>query len=519
MVPFPEHGADETHYEHVLAARYLGGYPDGKGIFLPPVRRETLKIWNDIAWPDHHKVRWIDDSTKYGFIKFYLKGLVMLKHNLAEDVGNSLFSTITRHVRDKSTLKDWEKFDVNTALKHVEGRLKGEGGWKDDPYLEGVPWEKRMQLLKDLRILLPHMKEAADILGEYAKRVVDEKRAHGHIPAYVLLEKVIEKDEDPRIHFYRTMGMDAIKKLHKFHRLYYEMLKPISKVVFEKPSGWEDFLDEADKQRIEEEVRRILAGGKPTSAEQRGPQPVQQRAVLQARRPVTPPPRSNATPRMKKNPLEVRKEKERFTIDDVDMSKVEKHPETGLPIIRNGDQIVVLPPHKHPKEIPNLHPEATAPKAYNIIALLTNYTKDPEKLEKAATATMELIRKYREYLAEGDDIKAIWKIRDDIKEYKKRYTDDATRHGINYAAMQIEWHNDNFDEIKGYSIDHALSELAVSEVQMKEAEKLVKDLLNNPEKYGLGKKDIDYHKILKVLEEHFHKKGKVVGFAHTERVK
>ncbi len=48
------------------------------------------------------------------------------------------------------------------------------------------------------------------------------------------------------------------------------------------------------------------------------------------------------------------------------MSKVEKHPETGLPIIRNGDEIIVLPTYKHPKEIPDLHPEALSPHAASI---------------------------------------------------------------------------------------------------------------------------------------------------------
>ena len=206
-----------------------------------------------------------------------------------------------------------------------------------------------------------------------------------------------------------------------------------------------------------------------------------------------------------------------FTIDDVDMSKVEKHPGTGLPIIRNGKDIIVLPPHKHPKEIPDLYPEATYPRAAPHIfeRLTTDWgIKDPQEFKKAIDIVARGISLYRKALLEEEDVKkAESRARKQLwEEIHKHWSKDKTaKNAEAFAEDIISAHSFNTAFDNTYTADHAISEVAAGEVQIHETKDLAVDILKNPEKYGVRKGDIE--KMLEIIKE---KSKHIKGFGHKK---
>ncbi len=326
---------------------------------------------------------------------------------------------------------------------------------------------------------------------------------------------------DPRMEVYQLFGPEAIKKIHKMHRIIYELTKPVSRVVFERPSGVEEFLDEREKEEVEREVQELLKRlQEPETAPQRRevqkPQPVQTTTKVTPQRAPTPP--------AKRNPLEVRREKDVIRIEDVDPKRAEVHPETGLPIIRNGEQIVVLPPHKHPKEIPNLYPEAVPPYAiYMFHALADKGVTDPHKLKEGIQKARELLKEYREELQKSKDVRtAADKILSKIREEKGKTNQKHIKEALDILAHSIRSHKfEVMLHLPDYTTDHAVIDIAGSEVQLAEAEKLVEDMAKNPEKYGIDwSKEEATEKMYELLKKHFRRPGyKVVGFTHVKRTR
>lgn len=232
-------------------------------------------------------------------------------------------------------------------------------------------------------------------------------------------------------------------------------------------------------------------------------------------------PQRAPTPPAKRNPLEVRKEKDVIRIEDVDPQKAEVHPETGLPIIRNGDQIVVLPPHKNLREILNVHPEAVAPSAISFVEALigTGGIKDPGQILEGIQQMLIVLREYRRELQKGNDIdEAGRKMVRRIRSLRQTARKAHIREALFRAELFIVKLNMEARSILGYNRDHAIMDIAASEVQLAEAKKLVEDVLRNPEKYGLnsGKENVAMG-IRKVLNERFEgSKPRVVGFTHVK---
>lgn len=539
MVPFPHDkersGAKRSAWD---AADLLSRHPDGKGLILPPVKKETVEgtnsIWAEIAGTSHFDYAFPGNSTHYGLFRYYIRTWGVLRHRLSKGVVDQIVDQALQHNTFEGKtewggmqFKEWKRVDVKKAVEDAKNFVLNGYRFRD------LPVEKRKQMAKELEVLIPVAAEVAGLIGEHGEKVARhmewryEDKYKNATTAKAFMDYLVQEG-DPRLEIWQEYGPEEIKKIHKLHRLLYELTKPVSRAVFEKPSGWEDFLDERETEEVEREVQELMkrARGEVGMERSGAPAPatqIPQKAPAPPTQTTTVAPKPTGTP--EKNPLEVRKEKERFTIDDVDMSKVEKHPETGLPIIRNGDQIVVLPPHKHPKEIPNLHPEAVAPRAY---AIPMNLVKDYKNTKDAIVGTKEFInmmREYRERVQKGEDPENVAKDLYDktLKRLEKLLPRVDDHHKMlirRFLEDSSELAKDEYLRKKyGYTLDHHITEIAGTEVAMVEAMKTLEDMSKHPEKYGLKGDKTDIYYIAKMLKDLFYKKRKVVGFAHTRRAK
>ena len=531
MVPFPYSEVSEgKEHDAYLAAEALSTKPDGRGLLLPPVKKESVigirSIWDKIDSPaTQDAVGDMYDSVPYGILRHYIKTWLQLKHR--SEAGNVIFHAAVRHNAEKREgiygalyLHDWEDLDPKKALEDAKQAILTHYAFRD------VPSEKKKQMIRELEILLPHAIETADLIGKYAKYVHtniywNDKRKKWQLTARLFMNHISRGTTDPRMEVYQLFGPEAIKKIHKMHRIIYELTKPVSRVVFERPSGVEEFLDEREKEEVEREVQELLKKlQEPETVPQR--QEVQKPKPVQTRTKETP--QRAPTPPVKRNPLEVRKEKDVVRIEDVDPQKAEVHPETGLPIIRNGEQIVVLPPHKHPKEIPNLYPEAVPPYAIHMFyALINEGITDPHKLKEGIQKARELLKEYREELQKSKDVRtAADKILSKIREERDKTDQKHIQEALNILSSSIR--RQKFYvmfHVPDYTTDHAIIDIAGSEVQLAEAEKLVEDMVKNPEKYGIDwNKEEATKKMYELMEKHFRRPGyKVVGFTHVKRTR
>lgn len=296
MVPFPYSEVSEgKETDARIAAGELSAVPDGKGLLLPPVKKESVRgiqsIWDKIDSPTtHDKVGVMYDSVPYGILRHYINTWLRLKHR--SEAGNVIFHAAVRHNAEKREgiygalyLHSWKNLDPKKALEDAKQAILHDWAFSD------VPPEKKKQMIRELEILLPHAIETADLIGKYARHLQDHVyKYYNPKNEWILTAKILtshlRKTADPLMEVYELFGPEAIKKIHKMHRIIYELTKPVSRVVFERPSGVEDvvllFLDEREKEEVEREVQELLERlQEPEKAPQRRevqkPKPVQTR--------------------------------------------------------------------------------------------------------------------------------------------------------------------------------------------------------------------------------------------------
>jgi len=500
MVPIPDKlsnartGRPSRHTDEAATLRIC--CPDWHGLVLPPLKEAAKKdrknIWYDVYKPDYTAAEKEQDRWSYGALNVMMRTLIKKKY----DPGHWLYvsrpvDVALRHVKkeDKEiytgkpfwVYKDFDEIDVKKALRDVEA------------WMRANPDKFPPEAIEDFKKLFPVAVEAAKPIGKFMKVLADKAREEmkrrgdpNYTPADYLRDMVKEQGIPPQLHLPNYLTQEEIEKIHLAHRLLYELLGMHARVMFEKKSGMEELLGEERVRELEEEVQRLkrgehlkkIFGETPTRKTAAVPRP----PVVQKR---TAPPRQVQEEKQRTATQQPAK-KVPFTIDDVDMNKVEKHPETRLPIIRNGDEIIVLPPHKHPKEIPDLHPEAVSPgtSADVYYTIVTSGITDPGEFEKAARTAIKMLEDYRKAIQEYRDIsKAAQKILNSLDKYKDG--SKATDVAVEIMRQRIKVHNFEKGLISGYTADHALSELAPSEVQLRETLKVAVDALKHPEKYGI----------------------------------
>jgi len=511
-MPFPYwtgdlRGGRRTEFEAYHASSHLEGDSRAVNVLIPPLKDQYRygAFWRDVARHTSDRVGLLPDVIPYGILHYYLRAWSHLKYGRREFGDVAFYKAVEHNSKYDAEHRSyrhghWEDIDLNRMLADVEKGL--------DEYLRrrGIPEEQRKQIIREAKALIPPAKEVADLLWKFGDHLHEEKYPVTedyvrHSPAFTLMRHLAER-ENPVMDLYMYYGdRDVFKKLHKMHRVFYEVVKPMSSAYFKKPSGVEEFLTDFEKKEVEEEIKRLLEeAGKP------------------AQRQTAPGVPAGIAPR------QVYAKKEPFTIDDVDMNRVEKHPETGLPIIRNGDQIVVLPPHKHPKDIPDLHPIAKAPATYNLIQQIMEkgIVKKPEDVDAVTKKLVKWMKKYMEYLKETGDHEAAWKkIAEDAKKVSSKdpfekaaaelAEDSARRIRISKGIVE--------DEGYKYTVDHTISEVATGLVQFVEMAKRTKELLKDPEKYGLPKdpKELSDELYYRLWEEFVINRKPVVGFGHEKR--
>jgi hypothetical protein len=263
-VPFPYSEASEgKEHDAYVAARELSGTPDGKGLILPPAKRETVvnirTIWDKIDAPvTVDSVAMMSDSVPYGILRHYLKTWLQLKHRT--EAGDVLFDAIVRHNSEEKPLGRhlavWGKLDVKRALEDAKRAILTKYAFSR------IPPEEKKQMMKELEILLPNAVEVAEIFRQYANHLQEnvygsDKKKRWMLTARVFVDHLLET-ADPRMEVYQLYGPEAIKKIHKMHRIIYELTKPVARAVFERPSGVEEYLDDYEKEQIEREVQELL---------------------------------------------------------------------------------------------------------------------------------------------------------------------------------------------------------------------------------------------------------------------
>ncbi|WP_456367099.1 hypothetical protein, partial [Thermococcus sp.] len=265
MVPFPYSEVSEgKETDARIAAGELSAIPDGKGLLLPPVKKKSRigveRIWSKIDSPTtHDEVGVMYDSVPYGILRHYIKTWLQLKHR--SEAGNVIFHAAVRHNAEKREgiygalyLHSWKNLDPKKALEDAKQAILTHYAFRD------VPPEKKKQMIRELEILLPHAIETADLIGKYARHLQDHVyKYYNPKNEWILTARILTshllKASDPRMEVYQHFGPEAIKKIHKMHRIIYELTKPVSRVVFERPSGVEEFLDEREKEEVEREVQ------------------------------------------------------------------------------------------------------------------------------------------------------------------------------------------------------------------------------------------------------------------------
>ncbi|WP_297523557.1 hypothetical protein [Thermococcus sp.] len=175
MVPFPYSEVSEgKEHDAYLAAEALSTKPDGRGLLLPPVKKESVigirSIWDKIDSPaTQDAVGDMYDSVPYGILRHYIKTWLQLKHR--SEAGNVIFAAAVKHNGEPLLaggrlgmyLHDWENLDPKKALEDAKQAILHDWAFSD------VPPEKKKQMIRELEILLPHAIETADLIGKYAK--------------------------------------------------------------------------------------------------------------------------------------------------------------------------------------------------------------------------------------------------------------------------------------------------------------------------------------------------------------
>ncbi len=114
----------------------------------------------------------------------------------------------------------------------------------------------------------------------------------------------------------------------------------------------------------------------------------------------------------------------------------------------------------------------------------------------------------KKILEEGDVGKAELKVIYSLDKYRNESA--AAEAAIKFMKTALLTHRYHAKaKIKGYTIDHALAELAPSEVQIRETRDLVADALKNPEKYGIK----DFRDLLQLI---YKAEKKIKGFPHKK---
>ncbi len=564
MVPFPsaEYYTDPLDKRKRLktswANDYLREHPDGNGLLLPRMKEEIRKdeAWRTILGPTHDAVQVVGkggwkDAVAHGLAEYWTKvafaaGGVDPKHAYLAGAG-----AIKPKMHDKKRYETLEHhlFEEETISERMKAMYDVAQVW-------GIPPETA----KKLAAAYPDFLRAAIALSNVAERAYEYgygKEAHKKFlqgilkPAEIdaLIEIMESKITPPHYLVKKFARPEELEAIYKVHKRFLDMFPHLFE---EKKTPFEELIPEERRKELDEiiELENKLAEGvikKKILAEYILPERKEKRLVqlkkehyldalrrlglveekpsVTHQKPITTP-TAQSKP---SDPLAVRKEKERFTIHDVDMSKVEKHPETGLPIIRNGDQIVVLPPHKHPKEIPNVHEEA---KDLGIHAIVRNGIRDGasiQDVEQIGNEILRLMKWVREEAIHNPNRNPDEIMREAAEKWEKikeKYTNKAANNkGVRIMLISgrrlFKIGAMTKKEIPTYTSDHLATEIAAGEVALAEAIKIAKDMYAHPEKYGLDKVADDKARriqMIRILSDLFHNKKKVIGFPHKEKV-
>ncbi len=567
MVPFPsaEYYTDPLDHRKRLkkswANDYLQEHPDGNGLLLPRMKEEIRKdeAWRTILGPTHDAVQVVGkggwkDAVAHGLAEYWAKvafaaGGVDPKHAYLSGA-----RSITPKMHDKKRYETLEHhlFEEENISENMDYIYDSARRW-------GIPPETA----KKLAAAYPDFLRAAIAMSNVAERAYEYgygKEAHKKFlqgilkPSEIdaLIEIMESKITPPHYLVKKFARPEELEAIYKVHKRFLDMFPHLFE---EKKTPFEELIPEERRKELDEiiELENKLAEGviqKKILAEYTLPERKEKRLVqlkkehyldalrrlglVEVEKPSATQQKPIPTPTAQSkpsDPLAVRKEKERFTIYDVDMSKVEKHPETGLPIIRNGDQIVVLPPHKHPKEVPNVHEEAHAPGVYVMFPNAINYGASLEDIENITKDLLETLRWVREEAVKHpnkDPGEIMREAYEKWEQISQKYAEKANKNEGVFNA--IDFAEDIFAigrrikrrEAPTYHADNLATEAATGEVAIVEGLKLARDVLTHPEKYGLDKiKDPKERKIAirDIFAKVFGREKKVVGFPHKDRVR
>jgi len=345
MVPVPE-----AYYEISTwkmknsheAAILRGCCPDWHGLVMPPLKEPVKKdwnIWGNVYESESRAAKTPEDKWSYAALNVMMRTLLQKKYNPEHWVYvtspvKAALDHITKEEIRKGLLKDrkikvydnLDKINIRRALRDAELWMRA------DP--EHYPPEA----IEDFKKLFPVAVEAAKPIGKFmaemekkakerSRSLKGEKGFYYTLPDYLM--ELGEKGITPHIYLPNYLTQEEIEKIHLAHRLLYELLGMHARVMFEKKSGMEELLGEERVRELEEEVQRLkrgehlkkIFGETPT----RKTAAVPRQPVVQKR---TAPPRRVQEEKQKTTTQQPAK-KVPFTIDDVDMSKVEKPQVTG----------------------------------------------------------------------------------------------------------------------------------------------------------------------------------------------
>ncbi|WP_099210926.1 hypothetical protein [Thermococcus henrietii] len=564
--------------------------PDWHGLVLPPLKEAAKKdwrgIWGDVYSPDYTAAEKEQDRWSYAALNVMMRTLLKKKY----DPGHWLYVSrpvdeALRHVKkeDKEiysgkpfwVYKDFDEIDVKKALRDVEA------------WMRANPDKFPPEAIEDFKKLFPVAVEAAKPIGKFmkvlAEKAREEMKRRGnprYTPADYLRDMVKEQGIPPQLHLPNYLTQEEIEKIHLAHRLLYELLGMHARVMFEKKSGMEELLGEERVRELEEEVQRLkrgehlkkIFGETPTRKTAAVPRP----PVVQKR---TAPPRRVQEEKQKTTTQQPAK-KVPFTIDDVDMSKVEKpqvtgrivaifeertfaeefaslkggkviqtpegkyavvledrakqqmsgkqsapkpseglkggdtaekethtpakpkrhwveevlgvpkglikrHPETGYEYVEKDGKIIVLPT-KDPRELGMKGPDPAKSAIFKIVLpSIVAHSKKP------AEEILELAKIYKEL---EEEIRAgKIKSENEVKEQTKKKIKELEQKGYTTASVQAGFLTQSVWSglEKSIEMEHVAGEYRYIALVLYDAAKLVNDMLKNPEKYGLKKRNLE----------------------------
>jgi len=573
-MPFPsaEHYFDPRAIKRRLHAgameRFLQEHPDGMGVLLPKMKKEIAEdraSWKNILAPAHDLVKpkgkgEFKESVAHGVTEYWIRvmaaaagvppnkaaftGALMADPGIDEYLAERYKKKIYKIPMEEHLLKSKNLSERIRKIKNIAAvdvpepiaekiakawpdLVRGgiamsnimeralEYGYGHDLHrkdLYALPWPTELDALREIlqtKIPVPHK-----VIAKFAKPEELEAIYRVHRRFLDLFPELFEEKKSP---FEEFIPEDRRKELEEVMELENRVIDK----VLEGKLKLEDVLPERKHGKLiplkPEHYKPVLERQEQTKAKK-----------VEAK--TAPRTRVKKPKEVPKNvEIVVRKEKEPFTIDDVDMNRVEKHPETGLPIMRNGDQIVVLPPTgKHPKELPHVNPEAVPPKIARVVGVAVEEGARPEDLEKYGRIVLDYMRRARERLMRERDRKPgeimydMWRNEWLPKkgELLKSVPNKGSKMLVTTADDVLLNNSEVHEKFSDYTHEHLINEIGVSEVALMEAIKVAKDMLKHPEKYGVYEESerLRRRRLFEKLEEMFRKKGKVVGFPHRERL-